>query len=402
MSEKSILDQIISNHKAEEVANLDAREILNNLFNQLSERERDILSRRYGLNGNEKETLENIGDVHKLTRERIRQIENASVQKLRESGDLHEYVRNLKSVINQLIEEHGGMMESDYLLDNLVNFSASNVKAKESESQVHKNHLDFLISKLLHDEFEEVSGSKVFKNHFKFKYQSLDHLEKLAEELIIKIKEEKKILRTAEIVELAKELNSYKANKEKFNTNNNIDISSALKNDLFKEEEELVNENKVIYSILQAVRDIEQNKFGYWGLSPWREIKPKTINDKIYLTLKYHGQPLHFVKIAEKINEIGFDHKRANAATVHNELILDNKYVLVGRGLYSLKEWGYKEGTVADVIVNILKEAERPLSRDEILENVLEQRLVKKATIILALMDRDKFEKVEGEKYKLV
>lgn len=401
MSEKSILDQIISNHKAEEVANLDAREILNNLFNQLSERERDILSRRYGLNGSEKETLENIGDVHKLTRERIRQIENASIKKLREAGDLHEYVRNLKSVINQLIEEHGGMMEADYLLNNLVNFSASNVKSKESETQIHKNHLDFLISKLLHDEFEEVDGSKVFKNHFKFKYQILDHLEKLAEELVMKIKEAKKILRTSEIIKLAKELGVYKENPEKFNTSNNIDISSALKNDLFKEEEELVNENKVIYSILQAVHDIEQNKFGHWGLSHWREIKPKTINDKIYLALKYHGEPLHFVKIAEKINDIGFDDKSANAATVHNELILDDKYVLVGRGLYSLKEWGYKEGTVADVIVNILKEAEKPLSRDEILEKVLEQRLVKKATIVLALMDRNKFEKVEGEKYKL-
>jgi hypothetical protein len=258
-----------------------------------------------------------------------------------------------------------------------------------------------LISKLLHDEFEEVSDSKVFKNHFKFKYQVLDHLEKLVEELLAKIKEAKKILRTAEIIELAKGLDSYKENKEKFNTGNNIDISRALKSDLFKEEENLINENKAIYSILQAAGDIEQNKFGYWGLSPWREIKPKTINDKIYLTLKYHGKPLHFVEIAEKINDIGFDKKSANAATVHNELILDDKYVLVGRGLYSLKEWGYKEGTVADVIVNILKEAAGPLTRDEILEKVLEQRLVKKATIVLALMDRNKFEKVEGEKYKL-
>ncbi|MEK7098117.1 MAG: hypothetical protein AAB906_04690, partial [Patescibacteria group bacterium] len=123
--------------------------------------------------------------------------------------------------------------------------------------------------------------------------------------------------------------------------------------------------------------------------------------DKIYLVLKNNGKPMHFVGITEKINEISFDAKKANAATVHNELILDNKYILVGRGLYSLKEWGYKTGTVADVVVEILKNNPAGLTRDEIIEEVLKQRLVKRATIILALMNRDKFEKTENNKYKL-
>ena len=110
---------------------------------------------------------------------------------------------------------------------------------------------------------------------------------------------------------------------------------------------------------------------------------------------------MHFGEIADRINEIGFDSKVANAATVHNELILDAKYVLVGRGLYGLKEWGFKKGTVTDVIVSILRDIGEPATRDQIIENVLEKRLVKKATIILALMNKDKFVSSDG-KYSLV
>jgi len=110
---------------------------------------------------------------------------------------------------------------------------------------------------------------------------------------------------------------------------------------------------------------------------------------------------MHFAEIADHINQTGFDSKKANAATVHNELILDEKYVLVGRGLYGLKEWGYKEGTVVDVIKDILAEAGKPLSREEIIDKVMEKRVVKKTTIILALMNKEMFEKA-GNKYQLV
>jgi len=400
MENKSILDQIISNHKAEEVAKLDAVETISSLFNHLNDREKDVISRRFGLYGKNKETLEEIGLAHKLTRERIRQIENTGIKKLRQLEGLEEHLVNLKNVINQLIEEHGGIIEREYLLNNLVNFSAGHVRAKEETEKIHKNHLDFLVSKLLHEEFEEVGNSKNFKNSFKLKYQTLDHLEELAEQLVAKIKEIKKTLKTDEIIAIAKELESYQKNKDKYEINHTIDISDILKNEIFEENMELVNLNKHLYSLLQASKVIEQNKFGYWGAIDWREIKPKTINDKIYLILNSHGKPMHFAEIANKINEIGFDEKQANAATVHNELILDDKYVLVGRGLYCLKEWGYKTGTVSDIIQNILKSGEA-LTRDEILEKVLEQRFVKKATVILALMEKNKFEKDESGKYKL-
>jgi len=400
MENSSILDQIISNHQAEEVAKLDGVEVINNLFSELSERERDVLSRRFGLAGDNRETLEEIGKAHKLTRERIRQIETSSIKRLRLLNNLDDYLSGLKNVITHLLEEHGGLMEKEYLFNNLVNFSLGAGKRGDNEIK-HKRYFDFLISRLLPDEFEEINNSPYFKNSFKLKYRSLEHLEELAEELLRKIKETKKIFLTDELINLSKELAAYKKHQAKFNQPASLDISGALANDLFEEKTELVNQNKAIYSIFQAAREIEQNRFGYWGQASSREIKPKTINDKIYLVLKNSGKPMHFAEIADRINQISFDRKKANAATVHNELILDEKYILVGRGLYGLKEWGYRKGTVADVIEKVITEVGRALSREEIIEKVLGQRLVKKATINLALMNREKFELVGGDKYYL-
>jgi|GEM_PF-11272 len=396
----SILDQIIKNQTAEEVANFNVIEIINNLFNELSDREKDVLIRRFGLHGQGKETLENIGDVHKLTRERIRQIETSSIKKLTQLKNLENYISGIKKIIYELLEEHGGFMEKDFLIKNLVKFSSG--KTKDGDEDAHKSYLNFLISKLLSTEFDEIENHKLLKDLFKLKYQELDHVEELADELLKKLEAAKNIMKTEEIIKLVSELESYKKHEEKLiPKTNNIDISYALNNhDLFKENVEVVSSNKILYSIIKAIKKIEQNKFGFWGADSWKEIKPKTINDKIYLVLKNNGKPMHFFEIANNINEIVFDRKKANPATVHNELILDNKYVLVGKGLYALKEWGYEEGTVADVIIKILKENNEPLSRDEIINKVLEQRTVKKSTIILSLINREKFEKVDG-KYKL-
>jgi len=125
------------------------------------------------------------------------------------------------------------------------------------------------------------------------------------------------------------------------------------------------------------------------------------MNDKIYLVMKKQGKPMHFAEIAKAINEAGFDEKKAYPATIHNELILDDKYVLVGRGIYALKEWGYQPGVVADVIESILRKAGGPLTKDEIVSKVLAERMVKKSTIQLALMNKQRFSKVERNKYWL-
>ncbi|MBU0646893.1 MAG: sigma factor-like helix-turn-helix DNA-binding protein [Patescibacteria group bacterium] len=391
MENKSILDQIITNNQAEEVSRLDVVKLLNNLFNNLNSRERDVLTKRFGLLGDCKETLEKIGQIYKLTRERIRQIETSSIKKIKQLNDLESSMSGLKKAINQLLEAHGGLMEKEYMLNNLVDVSIDACQAKDKDVNIHRSHFNFLISKFLSDEFEEIKKSKHFKNLFKLKYQSLEYLEVLVEELLEKINELKNTMTTDELVKLAKELVAYKNNEEKF----------KISDDLSSEKDNLAKADMIIRSILKTIKNIGQNKFGHWGISNWREIRPRTINDKIYLILKNNGKPMHFIDIANKINQTVFDKKQANAATVHNELILDNKYVLVGRGLYGLKEWGYCKGTVIDVVENILKQSSFPLSREEVVTKVLEQRFVRETTINLALMDKKRFERLSDGKYKI-
>jgi len=136
-------------------------------------------------------------------------------------------------------------------------------------------------------------------------------------------------------------------------------------------------------------------------LSSWGSVVPKRMNDKIYLVLKRHGKPMHFNEITKKINEVKFDSRKAYPPTVHNELILNKKYVLVGRGIYALKEWGYQPGVVANVLEQILKDEKEPITREELVKRVLEQRIVKKNTIHLALTNKDRFRKLPDERFTL-
>jgi len=398
MDNKLILDQIINN--SNQIISVDSIKIINNLFSKLNRRECNILTRRFGLRDNNKETLDKIGKAYRLTRERIRQIEINSIKKIKQLEKFELYINDLKRIINLLIEEYGGLIECEYLFDNLIHFSSEDVKQKAKNKKIQKNCFNFLLTKLLHDDFEKIDNSKNFKNYFKLKSQELGHLENLAEELLEKIKQEKNILKTHELINLIRDFKSFQSNRDRFNTKNNIDISNILRNENFQEDTDLINNNKVIYSILQVLSEIKQNRFGYWGYYNWSEINPRTINDKIYLILKNRKKPMHFIEIADEINKIGFDKKNAHPATVHNELILDDKYILVGRGLYSLKELGYKKGTVSDVVEYILSKANSPLNQEKIVEKVLKQRMVRTTTIILALMDKNKFQKI-GKKYTI-
>lgn len=394
MKDDSILNTIMSDNQMKDLTSLNVAETVSALLDQLNKREQDVIKRRFGLFGEPKETLESIGGRHKLTRERIRQIESGGVNKLKKNPELEARLGSLRQVVTLLNEEHGGLMEKNYLFDILANLA-------QGDTQENVNpYFDFALSRLLNDHFDEVNNSKYFNNFYKVKYQNLEHMEAVAQELLEAIKNRKNLLATEELIALVKSLKSYQANADKFNVPGNLDLKELIRPAVGDATDAVYND-RAIYALLSALTDVEQNKFGAWGHKESREVKPKTINDKIYLVLKENKKPMYYGDIAKKISDMGFDGKPVNTATTHNELILDDKYVLVGRGLYGLREWGYKEGTVADVIAEIIKEANEPLSKEAITAKVLEQRLVKQTTVNLALMNKDRFARTQEGKYKL-
>ncbi|MFZ4631600.1 MAG: sigma factor-like helix-turn-helix DNA-binding protein [Patescibacteria group bacterium] len=343
---ENLLEKMIKEEKSEELARLDAINIVNSLFSELLDREKDILSRRFGLKGDKSETLEKIGSLHKLTRERVRQIESSSIKKIKKLDNLENSIEILKETVGNLLNEHGGLIRRDYLLDILTvmalemnNESSTTDPNYEVNKASYRNHFNFLISKLMGDDFEVVENNDKFNSSFKSKNEETSHLDELADDLLKKVEVLKKTYTTEELLDLLKKLDSYTKHQVKLNPENQTDISHIFKSQVFPDKAELINNNKVLYSLMQAIKNLEQNKYGEWGIADWQEIKPKTVNDKIYLILKHEAKPLHFTEIASKINDVKFDKKQANAATVHNELILDSRYVLISRGTYGLKEW---------------------------------------------------------------
>jgi len=159
--------------------------------------------------------------------------------------------------------------------------------------------------------------------------------------------------------------------------------------------------DKVILNFLELAVDIEKNVFGSWGMAYWKEITPKDVGDKAYLVLRHHGKPEHYSVITEMINKNKFDNRTAYKETVHNELIKDARFILIGRGIYALSEWGYTPGVVADVIANVLQASAHPLSRERIIEEVLKKRMVKKNTILVGLSNKKLFKKVNKNLYAL-
>lgn len=88
-----------SRNKPEETAQVESlRQDISRLINTLSPREQDVVRMRYGLDDGEIRTLEEIGSIFSVTRERVRQIEARALHKLRQPYRNHRLKGQLDSV----------------------------------------------------------------------------------------------------------------------------------------------------------------------------------------------------------------------------------------------------------------------------------------------------------------
>lgn len=373
LNPNSILDKVIATEQEHELAEFNPVEIVAKLFSELCSREQDILRRRFGLTGEGAQTLEQIGKNYSITRERVRQIENAAIKHVRSVDYFTDTVKPVEVIVIAALEKHGGIMEEEHMLEYLLQ--------NEGKEEVYCKHLLFLLEKLTANRILRESKDG-FNNTWRLEFIDWENVDKTIAELTRILEDHKEPMQRDDL------FNKFKV----------TDIfSKHLQNFDFDPEKA-----EPIFAHLRTTQKIKQNPFGEYGLSHWNTITPKRMGDKIYLIMKKNGKPLHFRDIAEHINEAGFDSKKAYAPTVHNELILDDRYILVGRGIYALKEWGFAPGVVGDVIEEILKKSGAPMTRDEIVEEVLAQRMVKKGTVYLALSNSNKFFKDKEGKFSLV
>ena len=324
--------------------NFNYPQICQGLLSDLTERQKEVICRRFGLEGREKETLEAIGRGWGISRERVRQIETAGFAKIKLK--IKEYQKIFQYFINQL-KQSGDLKKETLLLSHLG-------------GEKYQNQVSFLLS--LTKSFQRFSETKEFHSFWTINPNSFTLAKKTIDSFYNKLSEVKRPLSLRELKSLA---------------------NSSLVSQFFQ-------------SFLEISKQIQKNEEGLFGLKNWPEINPRGVKDKAYLVFKKIKNPLHFREVAQMIGS------EALPQTVHNELIKDPRFVLVGRGTYALKDWGYIEGDVKDVILRILEETQKPLPKEKILEEVLKQRLVKETTIFLNLNNKKYFQKNPQGEYFIV
>lgn len=379
----------------------DPVELVSEFLKGLLKREQEVLKRRFALHGKERDTLENIGKNYSITRERVRQIELSGLKKLKSIITKEEEALKLNAVkiaMGNILDEYGGLMREDYLLINILNLF------EQANENIYKQNLLFVISYLLNDEWKKNFQDPDYETFWYLRDVNLEIMKNSVNHLIEFFNEHKQPMHLEELVKNIHNHNLYSERIVKELALNDYKYRGSNDNlsEIISNNERRERVKRMIISYLHISKKLNKNVLEQWGLTQWNIISPKRMNDKIYLVLKRENKPLHFIEIAKKINELAFDGKVAYPATVHNELILDKRYILVGRGVYALRDWGYNDGTVSEVIRTILIQSNEPLDKEELIEKVLSQRMVRKATIVLALTDRSKFKKNNEGKYMLV
>lgn len=334
---------------------INLQSLLDDLFMVLTEKEAMVIRRRFALQGQPKQTLEKIGKHFKVTRERIRQIEGIALSKLRRTVRTTK-LNEVNELAKSILRVNGGLMREDDLISQVL---------KRMPNSTELDGAVLRLSYSIDSEMNSSGHSGTFVPFWRLESLAMEDVSLIVDHIVKILKKRKTCMRKDELISAVQGLNLFKdriPSKEL--------ISSSL-------------------TIDERLREIDDG----WGLTEWRFVRPRSIRDKVEIILRKAGTPLHFMEIANRIREARFDHKNVTVQAVHNELIRYPQFVLVGRGLYALREWGYEPGTVADVIEAILIE-KGPLSKKEIIAEVAKQRTVKVGTISLNLQKMPYFVRV--------
>ncbi len=341
---------------------LNLSEIIDDIFLVLTTKEKEVVIKRFSLDNKPKQTLEKIGQAFSVTRERIRQIEKIALGKLKRTVD-NTKLSNINRLAKEILVKNGGLLLEDKLVAEILN---AILGSQPLDSNIIKLALN------INPDLVKMEKTNLYKPFWRMQNIPMDQIKSIIEVGMDLLTKKSDVISDAEMASLVIER-----------------LTEKGKNAL----------PELVVSSLDVDKRIKRLKEGF-GLMIWRHINPRSIRDKAYIVLKKTSNPLHFVEIANKIAESSFDKKVVTTQAVHNELIRYDQFVLVGRGLYALKEWGYRKGTVADVIEDMLKK-KSPMTKQEIIQGVLKQRQVKKGTISLNLQKNPKFVRVGRAVYKL-
>ncbi len=334
------------------------KQVTKRITSTLGERARDVIMNRFGLTTDgDMKTLEEIGKKYGITRERVRQVEDAALNMIKKSSVYkaeQAFFEELKALVHSL----GSVVAEHELLPHI---------SKDKSTQ---NHVHFLLT--LGESFKKHKED----NHFHARWSVDDATANKVHESLKKL-------------------------YGSLNDEDLIPETEMIKNFLehMKDASEKYRNEEIARRWLSMSKTISKNPLGEWGKASSPNIRTRGVKDYAFLVMRRHGSPMHFKEVADAIGKT-FG-KKTHYATCHNELIKDSRFVLVGRGMYALSEWGYKAGIARDVIKEILKK-EGPLSKEDVVDRVMKERYFKKNTILVNLVNSKYFKKNKNGLYTAV
>lgn len=334
------------------------KQVTKRLTSHLHDRASDVIMSRFGLNTDtERKTLEEIGKKYNITRERVRQIEESALNMIKKS-DAYKNEQVFFDELKQLISSLGGIVSESELLPHI------------SKDEVTQNHIHFYL--VLGDAFKKHREDEHFKTRWSVNDEIAEKVHASLKKLYASLGDEDLIPETEMIKKFLDHLK---------------DVSEEYRND------------EIAKRWLSISKRVSKNPLGEWGKASSQNVRTRGVKDYAYLVMRRHGSPMHFREVTDAISKT-FGRK-THYATTHNELIKDPRFVLVGRGLYALSEWGYKTGIARDVIRDILKK-EGPMGKDEVVEKVMKERYFKKNTILVNLVNPKYFKKNKNGLYSAI
>ena len=331
------------------------KKVTKNIISGLQNRSSDVIMNRFGLTADGKrKTLEEIGKKYNITRERVRQVEDAAIALIKKSGAYKKEQAAFEE-LKQLVHKLGAIVAEHELLGHV------------SKDPVTQNHVQFML------ELGEAFKKHREDEHFHTRWSVDDDM-------------------TEKIHDALKKLYSG------MNDEDLIPETEMVKRffDHLKDVADHYRDEEIVKRWLSISKAVAKNPLGEWGRATSPNIRTRGVKDYAFLVMRRHGSPMHFKEVADAIGKI-FG-KKIHYATCHNELIKDARFVLVGRGMYALAEWGYKAGIAREVIEEILKKS-GPLSKDDIVQHVMKERYFKKNTILVNLANTKYFKKNKNGLY---
>ncbi len=334
------------------------KQVTKKILSGLQPRAYEVIINRFGLSDDtQRKTLEAIGKKYGITRERVRQIENAAMSFIRKS-DTFKNENQVFEELKKLVDAMGAIVSEQELLTHL------------SKDKLTQNYLHFFLT--LGNDFFKHKEDDHFKTHWTIDSDTANKIRATLDNIYDNLSDDQLI--------------------------SEGDLISRFLSEVSEISEQYRNE-EIARRWLSISKKLSKNPLGEWGKTASPGIKTRGVKDYAYLMMKKHGSPMHFREVAKAVFETF--NKKCHIATCHNELIKDKRFVLVGRGIYALAEWGYKTGVVKDVIRDLLKK-NGPMKKEDIIEQVMKERYLKKNTILVNLQNAKYFKKNKNGEYTII